>query len=160
LKRVVFLDAGVITLATHPRANPEAVDCLRWLHSLVAAKVRICIAEITDYEVRREYVRRIDKGDAKAKDAAQALQLLDRMIVEFRYVPIATPAMRRAAQLWANAWNARVPTAHEKELDCDVVLSAQAELDKAPDEALTVATSNVRHIARYVPADTWRNVTP
>src|SRR5205085_782609 len=122
---------------------------------LAAARVRICIAEISDYEVRREYVRRANKGDDNARNA---LEILERLTATLTYVPIATPAMRHAADLWAQARNRGRPTAGAKELDCDVVLSAQALLAVQPGESLIVATDNVRHLKQYVDADTWRNI--
>lgn len=155
MTRVVFLDAGVITIATHPRANADALECLQWLEGLAAAKARICIAEISDYEVRREYVRRADKGDV---NAGKALKILERLTATLTYVPIETPAMRRAAALWAEARNRGRPTAGPKEIDCDVVLSAQALLAIGPGESLIVATDNIRHLAQYVPAATWRSI--
>jgi hypothetical protein len=43
-------------------------------------------------------------------------------------------------------------------LDADVVLAAQAlTLGAAP---VVIATSNVGHLSRFVPAELWQNITP
>jgi hypothetical protein len=69
-------------------------------------------------------------------------------------------ALRLAAKLWAQARNAGIPTADPKELDCDVLIAAQAlSLDVSPAE-LVIATTNVGHLARFVPAALWANIIP
>jgi hypothetical protein len=45
--------------------------------------------------------------------------------------------------------------ADPKEIDADVILAAQAEAIAA-----TVATENVGHLARFVPARHWRDIPP
>jgi len=62
--------------------------------------------------------------------------------------------MRRAAELWAQARNRGTPTAPPEALDADVILAAQAERAGA-----IVATENVGHLARYVTARHWRDIT-
>ncbi|KAF0210813.1 MAG: hypothetical protein FD167_5373 [bacterium] len=48
-----------------------------------------------------------------------------------------------------------MPTADPKELDCDVVLAAQALMVNA-----IVATENVAHLSRYTEAKHWRDIEP
>jgi hypothetical protein len=46
------------------------------------------------------------------------------------------------------------------ELDCDVLIAAQA-LDLAlPSADLVIATMNVGHLSRFVAADLWTSITP
>ncbi len=82
---------------------------------------------------------------------------LDRLKQVLEYDPIRTETMLLAAQLWAKARQAGQPTADPKALDGDVILAAQARLfDKAVGEAAVVATTNVAHLSRFVPAFDWQ----
>ncbi len=149
---VVFLDTGVLGVVTHPRGSRESKECIKWMHGLMAAKVRVCVPEVCDYELRREYLRR-----SSIKEAQIALSKLNALIAAVDYVPIATPAMREAAQMWADSQNAGSPSTDPKRIDFDVILCAQAKL-AASGRIFMVATTNVRHLKRYVSADAWRNV--
>ncbi len=62
--------------------------------------------------------------------------------------------MRRAAEMRARARNQGTPTADPKEIDEDVILAAQAERVGA-----IVATENVGHLARFVNAKHWRDIS-
>lgn len=77
-----------------------------------------------------------------------------------RYLSLADSALRLAAQLWAQARNAGMPTADPKELDCDVLIAAQALTIGTSTSDLVIATTNVGHLARFVAADLWTNITP
>ena len=94
---------------------------------------RLIVPAIADYEVRRELER---VGQRKGL------------------------ALRLAAKLWAQARHAGVPTADPKELDCDVLIAAQALTMGVPTADLVIATTNVGHLSRFVAADLWSNVTP
>src|SRR5262249_57912237 len=94
--------------------------------------------EIADYEVRRELLR------LRRHRSLQRLDGLQRILT---YLPLDTPTMRRAAEMWAITRQQGVPTADPKEIDADVILAAQAERLSA-----IVATENVGHLARFVAA--------
>ena len=49
-----------------------------------------------------------------------------------------------------------IPTAGPAELDCDVILAAQALSLNEP--SVVVATSNVGHLARFVTAQDWQTI--
>jgi hypothetical protein len=51
-------------------------------------------------------------------------------------------------------------TADPKALDGDVILAAQALLSGIAPADFVVATSNVAHLSRYVPAELWNAITP
>jgi hypothetical protein len=65
--------------------------------------------------------------------------------------------MRWAAELWAQARQGGYPTAPDPALDGDVILAAQALSLGVP---VVVATANVAHLSRFVPADVWQNIAP
>jgi hypothetical protein len=66
--------------------------------------------------------------------------------------------MRLAADLWAQARRRGQPTAGDNTIDADMILAAQAlSLGVVP---VVVATTNVGHLARFVPAELWHTITP
>lgn len=120
-------------------------------YGLLGGWLRIYVPEIADYEVRRELIR-------AGKQAG--VVRLDTMKTLARYLPITADAMLLAADLWAQARNAGTATAADLALDGDMILAAQAlSLNVSPSEII-VATSNPRHLSRFVPADLWTNITP
>jgi predicted nucleic acid-binding protein len=145
---VVVLDTGPLGMIVHPGGDPEVDACQQWLDDLLAQNRRIILPEVADYEVRRELIR-------MGKSAS--LAALDNFAFVLEYLPLTTGAMRLAADLWAQSRQQGRPTADPKELDGDVILAAQALLLNLPD--VVVATTNVGHIARYVSAKRWRDVT-
>lgn len=158
MPQVIFLDTGPLSLATKRRGQSrEADDCRQWVINLMLAGRRIIVPEIADYEVRRELIRAGQTAGLARLDAFNTAQ-------PDRYLPITTDAMRRAANLWAQARNAGYATADPHALDCDVILAAQAltwcDAIGLPPSEVVVASVNVRHIARFIAADLWENITP
>jgi hypothetical protein len=68
-------------------------------------------------------------------------------------------AMRKAAELWAQARRAGTPTAPDLALDGDVILAAQALLLATQEaEQVVIATTNPGHLNRYTDAQEWSAV--
>lgn len=147
MSRVVLLDAGPLGLATHPGGSARASECATWLKTLAEAGVRVVVPEIADYEVRRELTR---------AGRTAGIARLDALAAAVEYLPITTVAMRRAAELWAEARRAGRPTAGAESLDADVILASQAQTMGANE--VMVATTNVAHLERYVAAALWNDI--
>lgn len=143
-----MLDAGPLGLVTNPRRSPASVACAKWRQALVNHGARTIVPEISDYEVRRELLR---------ANKVKGLRRLDDLVGHLEYLPLTTAAMRMAAALWAQARQQGEPTADDKALDGDVILAAQARtLDVAN---VVIATTNVGHLSRFVPAALWPDIT-
>jgi predicted nucleic acid-binding protein len=112
------------------------------MESLVVQGAQVWVPEIADYEVRRELLR---------ADKTRGLARLDLLKNSLGYLPLTTPIMLQAAELWAQARRSGIPTADPKALDCDVILAAQALAVQG-----MVATENVGHLPRFVEAKHWR----
>jgi predicted nucleic acid-binding protein len=151
--QAVFLDTGPLGLLTKPARAAEVFAIQQWAARLRRAGVDLYVPEIADYEVRRELMRAGKKTGLARLDAFLAAQP-DRLVV------ITTTAIRRAAELWAEARNKGYATAHPLALDGDVLVAAAALTFGLPAGAYMVATDNLRHLARYVAADEWRNIQP
>ena len=119
MSRVIVLDSGPFGVLVHPVQSPASTDILRWSRKLAQAGHRLVVPSIADYEVRRELIRR---------NNGRSLQLLDQFnqAESDRYVPLTDATLRLAALLWAQARNRGTPTGDPRELDCDVLIAAQA----------------------------------
>jgi predicted nucleic acid-binding protein len=141
----VLLDAGPLGMISHPRAR---ADIVAWAATLVAGGAEVLVPEIADYEVRQELLRAGKK---------KGVQRLDELRTTLGFLPITSKAMLQAAAFWAVARRRGRPTARDESLDADVILAAQATT--LTGRTVVIASSNPRHIARFVPADDWQNIT-
>ena len=148
MNRVVLLDTSVLGIVTNPKRSPLTVACRQWVESLTSDGVQIIVPEIADYELRRELLR------VKKK---RGLAHLEHLISQIKYLPITTSAMRQAAAFWAQARQQGQPTAGDNTIDCDMILAAQAFTLGVTD--FVIATTNIRHLSRFVPADLWQNIS-
>ena len=136
-------------MVCHPGGVDEIDACQLWLQKLLERGTRVAIPEIADYELRRELIRARKKPGIARLDALEA---------SLEYLPLTTAAMRRAAELWAEVRQQGVPTADPKALDGDVILAAQALSTGLPSTDIVVATTNVGHLARLIPAALWQEI--
>lgn len=91
------------------------------------------------------------------RNSGIALGNLDQLGQRLEFCPLTTPAMRLAAELWAQARAAGHPTAADPAIDADVILAAQA---LSLGTAIVVATGNPSHLSRFVSAELWTNIKP
>ena len=134
---VVFLDSGPLSQIVRRRGqNTDADACFVWAQNLTSAGVRLCVAEVNDYEVRRELIR---------AGRISSVQRLDTFLSLVEYVPLTTAAMREAASLWAQVRNSGNTTAPPEALDGDAILCAQVQ---------TFAITH-RHYPVSVPLQIW-----
>ncbi len=148
MKPVIVLDSGPLGVLAHPRNPPHVVACRAWLMNLQAAGRRVIVPEMADYEIRRSLIQ---------NNSLLALARLDRLGRRLEYLALNTGVMRHAAELWAWARNAGLPTAAKDALDGDVILAAQALSLRVP---VVVATDNVAHLSRFVTAEPWQHIAP
>ncbi len=146
MKPIVLLDTGVLGKVTNPKTNQ---DCLKWLSTIEPRGYKVAVPEIADYELRRELIR---------ADKLKGIQRLDRLKNEIIYLPITTSVMLYAAKLWAEVRQSGQATADPKSLDGDVILAAQALLQAQQGYEVIVATTNVKHISRFVDARLWTDI--
>lgn len=107
--------------------------------------------EIADYELRRELLR---------AQRLRGLARLDALSGWLGYLPLTTSAMREAARCWAQARQQGQPTADDRTIDGDMILAGQVLALGLAAEEIVVATTNVRHLVRFVPAELWQSIHP
>ena len=139
-----LLDTKALGALCHPRREMHAAIG-RWLAGVLegpSSETRVFVPEIADYELRRKLLHLIGKRQA----SVVSLERLDALAAQLDYLPLSTPVMRHAAELWSRARLMGTPTAPNEHLDGDVILAAQA---LAVDG--TVITDNVGHLGLFVP---------
>jgi len=128
--------------------SPQATACLRWMQWALERGRHVVVPEIADYEVRRELLR---------AEKLSGLARLDTLTQQLEFLPITTATMRLAAKLWAQTRQQGRPTADNRALDGDVILAAQVLTSPYADAV--VATTNVGHLALFVEAALWTDIT-
>lgn len=155
---IVFIDSGVLGLLSSPSNNPVVTACQEWLYSLLARGVYVISSEICDYEVRRGLILTSLTKTTKAS----GLDILDGLATNLiDFLPITKTALRQAAQLWAESRSQGMPTADTINIDADVIIAAQCQLmqEQQPGQYLVVATTNVKHLSRFVNAQKWQDIS-
>jgi predicted nucleic acid-binding protein len=150
MSRVIFLDSGPLGFALTPTHSQEHLECSQWLEARIAGGDQVVIPEIVDYECRRGGLRH---------DNTAALMSLDQAKADLTYVPITTEAMLRASRFWADSRKGGYATTDDVRLDADVILAGQVVTFSPGTSDVIVATLNVRHLSRFVPAKNWREIT-
>ena len=146
---IVLLDAGPLGLVTNPQGGSDAEQCNAWMISLLSTGAQVIVPEIADYEVQRELLR---------ANKTPGIQRLDKLKTTIDYLPLTTETMLKAAEFWAETRQQGRPTADDKALDGDMILAAQAALMPDNGDDVIVATTNVRHLERFVTARKWQAI--
>jgi predicted nucleic acid-binding protein len=140
-----LLDAGPLGLLAHDRPV-HRLPIQKWVLQTLSVGTDVMISEVADYEVRRELVRLVKRGQLPAS----RLDRLDDLAFTCTFLHVSSPMWLRAAEFWADARLQGRSTAASGALDSDVLIAAQAAETNA-----TVVTSNPGHIGRWVPVLAW-----
>lgn len=151
MSRFLILDSGPLGLLTHPQRNSEILAVTDWLTQRLVAGDRVIVPAIVHYELRRELLR---------ANKTVSLARLEKFIAATpgRYLPLSDEALRLAAEMWARARQQGRPTADVKDLDVDVILAAQALSFGPASVDVLVATTNAKHLSRFVAARNWQEI--
>lgn len=147
MSRIILLDSGPLGMLARSRPIPALKT---WVRNRLQDGQRLGVPEIADYEVRRELL---------LARLHASLNVLNTLYAELDYLPITTSIMREAASLWAEVRQHGVTTADRHALDGDVILAATARLLIVDGHDVVVATTNVGHLSRMVPAQSWQDIS-
>lgn len=155
---IVILDSGVLGLLASPIQDASEEDeneiyqCTEWFYYLLSKGVYVVTSEISDYEVRREFIRIKSDG----------LVILDDLRNKIEFLPLTTQVMKKAAEFWADVRQNHVRTADDKNIDADMIISAQWSIlsDESPGRVVFIATKNMRHMKIFAKenAQEWMNI--
>lgn len=135
----VVLDAGVLGQLVHKDAKTATV-----LRTFLANKyptATVVIPEIGDYEVRRSLLK---------IRSTKSVTMLDELASALQYLPLDTPQMKRASEVWADCRVRSQPLAADQALDGDCIFIAQVQSLTGTVVALT---TNRKHLEYYLSCD-------
>jgi hypothetical protein len=138
----------------HASSKPHIVRCLTRLKTIHATGAVVIIPGIAHYEVRRELLRIWALG---------SLRRLDYTLEPssgFEHLFLTTDAIVKAAEFRAGVRHSGMPTSSLDALDADVILAGQAALGGQPGDTVTIATTNLAHLNRFLGIDvqTWDQI--
>lgn len=150
---IVFLDTGILGLICSPKNDGEAGECKDWLYKLLAKTIYVVTSDLCDYEVRRGMLLA-----ARKKPKLSGLENLETLQQIIDFLPVTKPAIKRAAELWADSCAEGKLTAAPETFDADIVIAAQYQLlkEEYPGRYLVIATTNVKHLSQFAEAREWR----
>jgi predicted nucleic acid-binding protein len=156
---IVFLDSNILGLiANRNIAFEESQNCKRWFEILLVRGVRLVTSDICDYEVRRGLVG----SSLRSGQLSPGIDLLNSFRTDgvLEFLPVSTEAWELAANLWARAANEGLTTRDDKNIDVDIIISAQYQLlrDEYPGRRVMVATTNLKHLSRFCDAARWQDI--
>ena len=134
---VVLIDSGPLGKITHPKIDPAVKE---WLQFIQANKIALRVAEISDYELRRNLL---------LEGLGKSINRLAKFRQTKRFIPITSEMMVEAAELWAWTRRQGQPTTSNERLDGDVILVAQAIFQKEYFDEVIIVTENPKHICRF-----------
>jgi predicted nucleic acid-binding protein len=152
---IVFLDSGIIGLLSSPNDRELAINCQSWLYRLLARSVYVVSSDICDYEVRRGLELALHKNPH-----VSGLSRLDALAQIVDFLPTERIVLQRAAKIWAEARITGQGTAGDRELDADIIIAAHWLIlnEEYPGQAVTIATTNVKHLSRFTIARSWEEI--
>ena len=136
MNKVVLVDSTPLGQITHPKIKPEVRN---WLQNLNNQEIQLLIPEIVDYELRRQLL---------LNNRIKSIKRLDNLIKD-RLIFINRETILKACELWAWIRQQGLPTADKENIDGDVILSAQAILQKEMYDEVIIITENVKHLSRF-----------
>jgi predicted nucleic acid-binding protein len=146
--QLLCLDSGPLGLLTHPQRSDEVIAITDWLADCLRRGNRVIVPAIVYYEVKRELLRARKKFGLARLDAFVSAN-------PGRYLPLSDVALRLAAELWAKCRQEGQPTADAKALDIDVLIAAQILSSEARSSDVVIATTNPKHLSKFVNARHW-----
>ena len=153
---IVFLDSGVLGILCSSENTLTVSRCQEWFYQLLARGIYVTSSYLCDYEVRRS----LQLNQFKNPIATESLENLDEMLSLIEFLPVTPNVLNLSSYLWAEIRYQGRPTAEIKNIDIDVIIGASCQLlqQEYPGQRLVVATTNVKHLSRFIEAKTWSEI--
>ena len=136
-KTVIILDSKPLGEICNPFNRDKIKPLIQFLRK---SRIFLRVAEITDYELRRELqLQKLEKG----------INNLNKFKQKQETIPLESESLLLAADLWAELRRDGQPTADNKNIDCDVIMVAQALKLKRQFEQIIILTIDVKDLVRF-----------
>lgn len=161
---LIILDSGPLGDLINPNNTDKTRAIRSWMKSHLLKGVRFLLPELADYEVRRNETLETLLVPVGPTQSAAAIYLLDQLKTTITYVPLTTPAMVLAANLWAEhrKGTRKGDPARSHRLDGDVILTAQAIETSNGVDQVVIATQNLKDFlfspSPTVTAEEWDKI--
>lgn len=137
LNRVVVFDSKPLGEICNPIKRVQTKKLTNFIRE---QNLAIRVAEITDYELRRELtLQQFNKG----------LNNLNKFRQKQQIIPIDSESLITATQLWAEIRKTGQATADNKNIDCDVIMVAQALQLSEQFQQIIILTIDVKDLFRF-----------
>jgi hypothetical protein len=156
---IVFLDSNILGLISNTNSLfDECQQCEKWFYTLSSRGVRFITSDICDYEVRRGLIGSLIRS-GKPSPGIDVLDAL-RMDGFLEFLSVSKESLNLAANLWARASNEGLTTRDDKNIDVDIIISAQYQIleEEYPGQRVVVATTNLKHLSRFCDAARWQDI--
>jgi predicted nucleic acid-binding protein len=156
---IVFIDTNILGLISNENTLfEEAQQCKKWFSTLLRRSVRVITSDLCTYEEMRGLL----SSSILNKEVAPGIKSLEFLRADgfLEFLPVSTEALDLAAELWARASTSGQTTRDEKDIDIDIIISAQYQLlrDEFPGQQVIMATTNLKHLSIFCEAAHWRDV--
>jgi predicted nucleic acid-binding protein len=156
---IILLDSNILGLICNDNNSfNEARECQRWFYSLLARGGRLITSDISHYEVMRGLISSSIKMSKDVPGIKSLESLKTDGLLEF--LPVSTESFDLAAKLWAKASTSGQTTRDEKDIDFDIIISAQYQIlcNEHPGQQVIVATTNLKHLSIFCEAANWQDI--
>ena len=155
---IVFLDTNTLNFLCNPNNLSEAIECEKWFYTYYSRGVTFYSSDICDYEIRRGLIA----SSIRAGKVSEGLSLLDDLRADgyILFSPIANETLNIASALWARSSVNSQSNKDVKNIDVDIIISAQYQLlvEENPGQRVVVATTNIKDLSIYCEAANWQDI--
>jgi hypothetical protein len=155
---IVFLDTNTLNFLCNPNNLSEAVECEKWFYTYYTRGVTFYSSDICDYEIRRGLIA----SSIRNRKISEGLSLLDDLRSDgyILFSPIANEVLNIASELWARSSANSQTNKDIKNIDVDIIISAQYQLlvEENPGQRVVVATTNTKDLSVYCEAANWQDI--
>jgi predicted nucleic acid-binding protein len=156
---IVFIDTNILGLISNENIYfDEAQQCKKWFSTLLIRSVRVVTSDLCNYEEMRGLL----SSSILKKEVAPGIKSLEFLKADgfLEFLPVSTEALDLAAKLWARASTSGQTTRDEKDIDIDIIISAQYQLlrNEFPGQQVIMATTNLKHLSIFCEAAHWRDI--
>jgi hypothetical protein len=151
---IILIDSSILGQLCNPALTRDLPELERWFDRSLTRST-VVSSMICDYEVRRGLLLAQKRGAI-----ASGLPILDDLHQLIDFLPVDETVLSLAADIWATARVSGQPTAGERNLDADMIICAtwQDLAARHRGQAVTIVTTNIRHLDLFANACRWEDL--